>query len=118
MDGQKIREALQAEGRSLADLASFLGISPQNLNGILSKDNIKTATLEGAAQFLQKPISFFYNEGNVATIGGNGNAAAGGIINDSILIDEIAAQRRMTEQALSQNDRLIGIIQDLSKKVK
>lgn len=61
MDGKTIREALQAEGRTLADLAGFLGISPQNLNGILNKDNIKTETLEGAARFLGKSVSFFYD---------------------------------------------------------
>lgn len=62
MNGQIIKEALRREGRQLSDLADFLGVSQQNLNGILNKDNIKTATLEGVARFLGKPISFFYDE--------------------------------------------------------
>lgn len=115
MDGKTIREALQAEGRTLADLADFLGISPQNLNGILGKDNIKTGTLEGVARFLGKPISFFYNEGSIATVGHDGTANAG-CINDGILIDEIAAQRRLTEQVLTQNGQLLNIIENLTKK--
>lgn len=97
-------------------MAAFLGVSLQNLNGILNKENIKTETLEGAARFLGRPISFFYNEGNTAVVGGDGSAAAGGTINDSLLIDEIAAQRRLTEQALAQNGQLLKIIDNLTRK--
>ena len=114
MDGKTIKEAVKAEGKALADLAAFLEMSPQNLNGLLSKEDIRTGTLERVAEFLGKPISFFYNEGNAVSVVGNGNTTAGNSINDGILIDEIAAQRRLTEQALSQNDRLIGIIHNLT----
>jgi len=61
MDGKKIKEAVKAEGRTLADLAAFLDMSPQNLNGLLSKDDIKTGTLERIAEFLNKPVYAFYD---------------------------------------------------------
>ena len=112
MDGKTIKDALRREGRQVSELADFLGISQQNLHNILNKDSIKTSTLEGAAKFLGKPISFFYNEGNIASVGRDGNAS----INDSMLLEEIAAQRKLTAMAMEQNGQLLKIIENLTKK--
>ena len=66
---------------------------------------------------LGKPISYFYGEGNTATASGDGSTAvAGGTINDSILIEEIAAQRKLTALAMEQNGQLLRIIDNLTKK--
>lgn len=116
MDGKRIKQALVDAGVNQAELAAALGMTPQNLNKILSGDNIKTGTLERVAQFLGRPISFFYNEGNAVSVTGDGNTTAGNNLNDSILIDEIAAQRRLTEQVLAQNGQLLNIIENLTKK--
>lgn len=62
MNGKTIRDALQREGRTMVDLAAFLGITPQNINNILTKDNIKSGMVEAVAQFLGKPMSYFYGE--------------------------------------------------------
>ena len=116
MKGEDLKRLILQSGLPLTKVAEALGISQQNLSGILSRDDIKTGTLEKVAEFLGKPISFFYNEGNVAAVGGDGTANAGSVINDSMLIEEIAAQRRLTEQALSQNGQLLNIIENLTKK--
>ena len=118
MDGKHIKEILRNAGVVQAELAAFLGTSPQNLNSALSGDNIKTGTLERVAAFLGKPVSYFYGEGNTATASGSGTAVAGvgNSVNDSLLIDEIAAQRRLTEQALAQNGQLLKIIDNLTRK--
>ena len=116
MDGKRIKQALIDAGVNQADLATALGMSPQNLNKILSGDNIKTGTLERVAAFLGKPISFFYNEGNTVSVTGDGNTTAGNSINDSVLIDEIAAQRKLTAMAMEQNGQLLRIIDNLTKK--
>ena len=118
MDGKHIKEILRNAGVVQAELAAFLGTSPQNLNSALSGDNIKTGTLEQIARFMGKPVSYFYGEGNTATASGNGTAVAGvgNSVNDSLLIDEIAAQRRLTEQALAQNGQLLNIIENLTRK--
>ena len=63
-------------------------------------------------------MSYFYGEDNTASVGGNGTAVAGvgNSVNDSLLIDEIVAQRRLTEQALAQNGQLLKIIDNLTRK--
>lgn len=67
MDGQTIKDMVRAEGKTMVQLAEYLQVSPQNLNGLLSKDDIKTGTLEKIARFLGKPVSAFYD--NVAPQG-------------------------------------------------
>ena len=41
MNGKTIRDALQREGRTMVDLAAFLGTTPQNINNILTKDKFR-----------------------------------------------------------------------------
>lgn len=62
MNGKTIRDALQREGRTMVDLAAFLGTTPQNINNILTKENIKSGIVESVAQFLGKPMSYFYGD--------------------------------------------------------
>ena len=91
----------------------------QEMYSAISGDNIKTGTLEQIARFMGKPVSYFYGEGNTATASGDGSTAVAGVgnsVNDSLLIDEIAAQRRLTEQALAQNGQLLNIIENLTKR--
>ena len=118
MKGADIKAEIKRLGYTLTQVAEALGESQQNLNSALSSDNIKTGTLERVAAFLGKPVSYFYGEGNTATASGNGTAVAGvgNSVNDSLLIDEIAAQRRLTEQALAQNGQLLKIIDNLTRK--
>lgn len=118
MKGSDIKAEIKRLGYTLTQVAEALGESQQNLNSALSNDNIKTGTLERVAAFLGKPVSYFYREGNTATASGNGTAVAGvgNSVNDSLLIDEIAAQRRLTEQALAQNGQLLKIIDNLTRK--
>lgn len=119
MKGADIKAEIKRLGYTLTQVAEALGESQQNLNSALSNDNIKTGTLERVAAFLGKPVSYFYGEGNTATASGDGSTAVAGVgnsVNDSLLIDEIAAQRRLTEQALAQNGQLLKIIDNLTRK--
>lgn len=118
MKGADIKAEIKRLGYTLTQVADALGESQQNLNSALSGDNIKTGTLERVAAYLGKPVGYFYGENNTATASGNGTAVAGvgNSVNDSLLIDEIAAQRRLTEQALAQNGQLLNIIENLTKK--
>lgn len=61
MDGKHIKDILKAAGVSQSELAAALGTSPQNLNSALSGDNVKTGILEQVAEYMGKPISFFYD---------------------------------------------------------
>jgi len=120
MKGIDIKQVMQRRGVTLTELAASLGESQQNLSAALSRDDLKSSLIERIAKQLGVPVSYLYGEESTATVGGNGQAVAGvgNILNDGILIDEIAAQRRLTEQALSQNDRLIGIINNLTSGKK
>ena len=62
MDGKQLKKILREAGVSQADLAAALGTSPQNLNSALSGDNVKSGIVEAIAQFLGKPVSYFYGE--------------------------------------------------------
>ena len=119
MKGQVLKDAIRQEKKTQADFAEYMGMTQANVSALLNADNVKTETLEAVAAFLGRPAGSFYGEGNTATTSGTNNtsvAGHGNILNDRALIEEIAAQRRMTEQALTQNDRLIGIIEDLTKQ--
>jgi len=117
MKGADVKAEIKRHGKTITEVATAIGESQQNLNSALSGDNIKTGTLEKVAAFLGKPIGYFYGEGNTATASGDGSTAvAGGSINDSMLIDEIAAQRKLTAQALEQNSQLLRIIDNLTKR--
>ena len=117
MKGADVKAEIKRHGKTITEVAAGIGESQQNLNSALSGDNIKTGTLERVAQFLGKPIGYFYGEGNTATASGDGSTAvAGGTLNDSILIEEIAAQRKLTALAMEQNGQLLRIIDNLTKK--
>lgn len=118
MRGSDIKKFILASGHNITEVAAAIGKSQQNLSAALAAEDVKTGLVESIAQFLGVPISYLYGEGNTAAadhgstaVAGNGNNLA-----DHALIEEIAAQRRLTEQAMSQNDRLIGIINNLTKE--
>lgn len=117
MKGEDLKRLIIQSGLPLTKVAEALGISQQNLSGILSRDDIKTGTLEKVSEAIGTPVVYNFGEAS-ATVGGNGTAVAGvgNSVNDSMLIDEIAAQRRLTEQALAQNGQLLNIIENLTKR--
>ena len=118
MKGIDIKAEIKRSGKTLTEVAAALGESQQNLNAALTKDDVRTSLLERIAAYLGKPIGYFYGEGNTATASGEGSTAVAGgnVINDSVLIDEIAAQRKLTAMAMEQNGQLLRIIDNLTKK--
>ena len=118
MKGSEIKRAIADNGRTITEVAAAIGKSQQTLSAALASDDVKSSLIEAIADYLDLPIYSLYGEGNTASVNGNGNAVAGvgNSINDGILIDEIAAQRRLTEQVLTQNGQLLNIIENLTKK--
>lgn len=118
MKGSEIKRAIADKGRTITEVAAAIGKSQQTLSAALASDDVKSSLVEAIADYLGVPICSLYGEGNCASVNGNGNAVAGvgNSINDGILIDEIAAQRRLTEQVLTQNGQLLNIIENLTKK--
>lgn len=118
MNGLRIKEILQKNGLNTTALAEKLGISNQNLFGMLSRDDIRTGLLERISEASGIPLSEFYGFTASATASGDHSTAVAGnnikLVNDKFL-SELAAQRQLTEQALNQNDKLIGIIEKMTK---
>ena len=121
MKGEKIKEILRLKGMSQNQIARMIGESSQNFSAALAKDDVKTGLVEKIAEATGIPLSVFYGDGNVATANGNGaQAVAGNNVHVEAqagrFLDELAAQRRMTEKSQSQVDRLLTIIENLQKK--
>lgn len=108
----------------MSDVAERIGVSLQNLSAMLAREDIRTGLLEKIAAAIGEPISFFYGEtpaGSQATASGDGSTAIAGNGNKvhegaDKFLTELAAQRGLTEKAMEHNGRLLGIIEQLSKK--
>ena len=120
MKGLTVKEILRREGFSQSQIAKIIGESPQNLNAALNFDDIRTGLLERIAEAIGKPVSFFYGDTNIATASGENSTAVAGNGNkvdskSDKFLQEIAAQRKMTERSQDQIDRLLGIIENFKE---
>lgn len=120
MKGLTVKEILRREGFSQSQIAKIIGESPQNLNAALNFDDIRTGLLERIAEAIGKPVSFFYGDTNIATASGENSTAVAGNGNKvdtkaDKFLQEIAAQRKMTERSQDQIDRLLGIIENFKE---
>lgn len=97
MEGKTIKDVLSQRGIAQAEIAKLLGTTPNNLNNMLAKDDVRTGLLESIAQAANLPISVFYGEtyGNVSQNSGSNNATA---INNS------------TATTTSNDDRIISLL--------
>ena len=60
MKGSELKKILLQEGYTLADIASRIGESPQNLSSMLGAADVKSGTLERIALAIKKSLYFFY----------------------------------------------------------
>ena len=74
MNGKIIKDVLAKHGIAQAEIAKLLGTTPNNLNNMLAKDDVRTGLLESIAEAAHLPISVFY--GDAYTITGSSNATA------------------------------------------
>lgn len=72
MEGKTIKDVLSQRGIAQAEIAKLLGTTPNNLNNMLAKDDVRTGLLESIALAANLPISVFYGE--TYTISGGNNA--------------------------------------------
>ncbi len=84
MSGDEVKKKLSENGYKLVDIATFLGIIPQNLHSLLKSDDVKTGVLEKIALAINKDICFFFESGaNSVTgnqsIAGHGNTISGNV---------------------------------------
>lgn len=72
MNGKTIKDVLAQKGIAQAEIARILGLTPNNLNNMLAKEDVRTGLLENIAEAANLPISVFY--GDSYTVLGNNNA--------------------------------------------
>ena len=122
MKGIEVKEILKKNRFSTIKVAELLGMSQQNLQNQLSRDDVRTGLVERIAQVTGLPMSVFYGGANIATangehasaVAGNNNTTAG---TDARWLDELSAQRKLTEKAMQQNSDLLAIVKVLSGAV-
>lgn len=112
MNGETVKKILHEYGLSQQAVADLLGISPQNLNNLLSRDDIRTGLLENISEKTRIPISVFfgdsYNVGNNSFVVSGDNVR----INNSCdaCIAELSRQRTSLDKSQRQVDRLIRLL--------
>lgn len=120
MKGIDLKEKLNAQHISLAEIARRMGISPQSLNSIFNSDDVKSGTLEKLSQVLEVPLAYFYGDSyniqgcNIVNSGSNNVANAS---NDKLLEllmskdTQLTMSMQQTSKAQEQITELIRMMQ-------
>lgn len=121
MTGEQVENILTSKGVKKVDVAEKLGMTIQNFCAIFRVKDVKSGTLERIAEASGVPLSEFYGiapfniangDGNTQ-VAGNGNTISSSELEKSLskALEELAAQRKLTEKAQEQIDRLIGLLE-------
>lgn len=120
---EKIKGLLQAQNKRVKDLCAYIEMSDTALRKMYARDSCEVSTLIRIANFFNvSPSYFFEDKGTVAVSATNDSIAVAGNAHNvnsfkaiQEMIAEVAAQRRLTEKAMSQIEKLVGVIDQLSK---
>ena len=107
MKGKDIKDVLAKYEVAQAEIARLLGITPNNLNNMLAKDDVRTGLLESIAAAANIPISVFY--GDSYTVCNNTGATA---INHSTAT---ASDHRLVDLLISKDNQLTMAMNQTSK---
>ena len=121
MTGKELSDWIRRRGIKQIEIAERLGMSQPTFSAVTRSPDVKSGILERIAAALGCKVSELYGEapsGNVNASGDNSTAVGGNYsqVNSAKLIDEVAAQRRLTETAMEQNSRLLRIIENMQLK--
>ena len=107
MKGKDIKDVLAKYEVAQAEIARLLGITPNNLNNMLAKEDIRTGLLESIAAAANIPISVFY--GDTYTVCNNSGATAinhsTATSSDDRLIDLLRAKDDQLTMAMNQTSK-------------
>ena len=125
MKGKDIKEVLAKYEIAQAEIARLLGLTPNNLNNMLAKDDVRTGLLESIASASNIPISVFYGETYTISGGNNAtgnhsnntvNASSDGRLLDllktkdeqlTLAMKQTSKAQEQTDKAQSQMDRIL-----------
>ena len=122
--GLEIKNILDKKGLKRRDLAHHLDMTEANVSKIYNKSSIDVSLLERIAQFIDTPITYFFEESETAghhvrvdgdqntTVTGNGKFFSGrkvpkGHANGGGEDSSINEKVKILEQLLSEKDRVI-----------
>lgn len=117
----KIKVLATAKKIKLSDVATAAGITYQQLNRIIRTQSTTIETMGRIADALGVPASYFVEgcSADFISIGDDSpGAGKGNVVNADLsgvlmkAFEEIAAQRRLAESALSKVDTLIEILKN------
>lgn len=120
----KIRGLLQQQNRRVKDLCAAIDLTDTALRKIYARDSCELSTLFKMSKFFNVSPCYFVDDGTSGlqvsasqdsiAVGGNAkNINSYKVIQE--MISEVAAQRKMTERAMEQIEKLVGVIDQLSK---
>ena len=112
---EKVKRLLTEQNKKVKDLCSYIEMTDTGLRKMYARDSCELAVLKKIAAFFEVSPSYFIEEPTVCASDGsvavNGNATD---VNSfkvvKAMLDEMAAQRQLTETALEQIKLLVGFI--------
>lgn len=120
----KIKTLLSEQNKKVKDLCSYIGMTDTALRKMYARDSCEISTLKKIANFFMVSPCYFLDDNNgVSVHASQDSIAVGGNAHNvnsfkaiSEMIAEVSAQRRLTEKAMEQIDRLTGVIAAMSKQ--
>lgn len=121
---ERIKQLLSEQNKKVKDLCAYIEMTDTAVRKMYARDSCEISTLKKIANFFSvSPCYFFENGDGRSVLASHNSIAVGGNANDinsfctiQEMIAEIAAQRKMTEKALEQVERLVGVIEKLSNQ--
>ena len=120
---EQIKALLAQQNKKVKDLCAYIDLTDTGLRKIYARDSCEISTLKKIANFFNVSRCIFFEGQGMTTVQASNDsiAVAGNASNVNSykaiqeLLTEITAQRKMTEKAMEQIDRLVGVISELSK---
>lgn len=118
----KIQTLLSEQNKKVKDLCAYIEVTDTGLRKMYARDSCELSTLKKIADFfsvspsffIEAPTSVFAADGSVAV---NGNAQE---INSfktiHVMLEEMAAQRKLTEKALDKISQMVDFITGSDKQ--
>lgn len=121
---ERIKMLLAEQNKKVKDLCAYIDMTDTAVRKMYARDSCEISTLKKIANFFNvSPCSFFESADGRSVHATHNSIAVGGNANDinsfraiQEMVGEIAAQRKMTEKALEQVERLVGVIEKLSNQ--
>lgn len=104
----KIKLLASERGLKMKDLAAQCGISQQQLNRIVRTGLTSLETLQKLASILGKPQSYFVDDIQPDS---DADCAQDPAATFNRFIEELAAQRRLTEKSMEQTARILRLLE-------